>query len=120
MVAKINHHQPTVLLIEEEEPVRNRLFQILVNEGYLVETAASGREAMNALRTPLSPIDVVLLDVDLPDVGGSELCAKVRELYPDLPVVACTERAGPEEAAKLSRLGVHRYFHRPITADELL
>jgi DNA-binding response OmpR family regulator len=113
-------HQPTVLLVEDDETTRNVMTRILVREGYLVLTAESGHDGLSVLRTPLSPIDVVLLDVHLPDVSGIDLCARIRELHPELPVVVCTGEAEPEEAARLLELGVHRYFRKPIAVDELL
>ena len=72
------------------------------------------------MRTPLSPIDVVLLDVHLPDVNGIDLCARIRELVPQAAVVVCSGEAEPAEVAKLLELGVHRYFQKPMALDELL
>jgi DNA-binding response OmpR family regulator len=92
----------------------------LAREGYLVLTAATGHDALGILRRPFSPIDVVLLDVQLPDVSGIVICAHLRELYPGLPVIVCTGEATPEEVAELLKLGVHRYFQKPIAPDELL
>jgi DNA-binding response OmpR family regulator len=112
--------QPTVLLVEDHEPIRDAVARILVREGYLVLTAGSGHDAMGQLRTPLSPIDVVLLDVHLPDVSGINLCARMREMYPGLPVIVLSGEAEPLEVAELLELGVHRYFRKPIAIDELL
>jgi two-component system response regulator AtoC len=120
IMSAFKSHQPTVLLVEDDEPTRNVMTRILVREGYLVLTAESGHDAMSILRRPLSPLDVVLLDVHLPDVSGIELCARIRERYPSMPVVVCTGEAEPSEAAQLLELGVKRYFRKPIAADELL
>jgi DNA-binding response OmpR family regulator len=121
MISRVSQsHQPTVLLVEDDELVRDAMYLTLVREGYLVHTAGSGHDAIGLLKTPLSPIDVVLLDVQLPDVSGIDLCARLREMYPDLPVVVCTGQAGPDEVAELMKLGVHRYFCKPIAMDELL
>jgi len=113
-------HQPTVLVVEDDETTRNVMTRILVREGYLALTAESGHDALGTLRTPLAPIDVVLLDVHLPDVSGIDLCARIRELHPEMPVVVCTGEAEPSEAMRLLELGVHRYFRKPIAVDELL
>jgi DNA-binding response OmpR family regulator len=120
VVPVVKKHQPTVLLVEDDETTRNVMTRILVREGYLVLTAEGGHDALSVLKTPLSPIDVVLLDVHLPDVSGIDLCARIRQYHPDLPVVVCTGEAEPEEAARLLELGVHRYFRKPIAVDELL
>jgi two-component system nitrogen regulation response regulator NtrX len=113
-------HQPTVLVFEDNELTTMGIATTLVNEGYLVLTAATGHDALESLRQPLSPIDVVILDVHLPDASGIDICARLRELYPHLPVIVCTGEATPEEVVQLLRLGVHRYFQKPISPDELL
>jgi DNA-binding response OmpR family regulator len=120
MVAPPRPQQPTVLVVEDDETTRNTMTRILVREGYLALTAESGHDALGTLRAPLAPIDVVVLDVHLPDVSGIDLCARIREMHPNLPVVVCTGEAEPAEAARLLELGVHRYFLKPIAADELL
>jgi DNA-binding response OmpR family regulator len=112
--------QPTVVLIEDDEPTAMAMTRILVAEGYLVLTAASAHDAMGTLRQPLSPIDVVILDVHLPDVDGTELCVAMKKLYPNLPVIVCSGEASPGEVARLLELGAHRYFQKPIAPDELL
>jgi DNA-binding response OmpR family regulator len=113
-------HQPTVLVVEDDETVRDAMTRILVREGYLALTAETGHDALGFLRTPLSPINVVILDVHLPDVSGIELCARIRELHPNMPIVVCTGEAEPSEGAQLLELGVHRYFRKPVAVDELL
>jgi two-component system response regulator AtoC len=114
--------QPTVLLVEDDELVRDAMCRALVRAGYLVQTAATGHDAVGILRTPLSPsgIDVVLLDIQLPDISGIDLCARFRELQPDLPVVVCTGCTDPDESAELAKLGIRGYFAKPIPMDELL
>jgi len=113
-------HQPTVLLVEDDELTRDAMTAILVHEGYLVLTAASGHDAMEVLRTPLSSIDVVLLDIHLPDISGTDLCARLRDIQPDVPVIVCSGEAEPSEVALLLELGVRRYFQKPMAIDELL
>jgi CheY-like chemotaxis protein len=112
-------HPPAILVVDDDESVRNLMYRALVCDGYWVETAADGREAMRVLQTPMWPIEVVVLDVQLPDVSGVELCARMRQDYPDLPVIVCTGAAGPEEMAQLLQLGVRRYFWKPMTMREL-
>jgi DNA-binding response OmpR family regulator len=118
-----NNHQtrqPTLLLVEDDELVRDAMTRLFVREGYLVLTASTGHDAIGLLRTPSSPIDVVLLDVGLPDVSGADLCARLRQFFPHMPVVVCTGAASPEEAAELRQLGIAHFFCKPIAMPELL
>lgn len=113
-------HQPTVLVVEDNDLATMGMATTLAREGYLALTAATGHDALGTLRQPLSRIDVVILDVHLPDVSGIDICARLRELYPQLPVIVCTGEATPEEIMQLLRLGVRRYFQKPVSPDELL
>jgi DNA-binding response OmpR family regulator len=113
-------HQPTVLLVEDDELVSDALTRILVREGYLVLTAATGHDAIGLLRTPASAIDAVVLDIGLPDVSGADLCARLREFFPDLPVLVCTGAADPDEVRELRNLGITRFFSKPIAIEDLL
>jgi DNA-binding response OmpR family regulator len=112
--------QPTVLLVEDDELVSDAVARTLVREGYLVLTAPTGHDAIGLLRTPGTTVDVVLLDVGLPDVSGADLCKRLREFFPRLPVVVCTGAAGPEEAEELQRLGVARYLCKPIEVADMV
>jgi two-component system sensor histidine kinase ChiS len=120
MSSPSENHQPTVLLVEDDEFTRLGLAHILAREGYLVLNAPTGHDAIGVVESATEPIDVVLLDVHLPDVSGVDLCARLRELKPDLSVVVCSGEAEPQEVARLLELGVRRYFQKPIEPDELL
>jgi DNA-binding response OmpR family regulator len=113
-------HTPTVLLVEDDEPTRLAMASWLAKEGFMVLTAANGHEAAGHLERPLEAIDVVVLDVGLPDVDGVALCERVRQLYPAVPVLVCTGLATSDEAARLLDLGATRYFRKPVDPDELL
>lgn len=121
MISTLNKRpQPTVLYVEDDEDVRNPTTRVLVHAGYLVMTAPTGHDAIGFLRAPLAPIDVVLLDIQLPDVSGIDLCARIRELQPDLPVMVCSGGTDPEESVELYKLGIRGYFLKPVVMEELL
>jgi len=120
MVPSSPQRQPTVLLVEDDELVSDAVTRILVREGYFVLTAATGHDAIGLLRTPATPIDVVVLDIGLPDVSGADLCARLREFFPHLPVLVCTGAADPDEVRELRNLGITWFFSKPIAIDELL
>lgn len=120
MIANAQLHQPTLLLIEDDELVRDAMTRLFVREGYLVLTAATGHDAMGVLRTPSSTVDVVLLDVGLPDVSGADLCARIRQFFPELPVVVCTGAASQEEVDELHRQGITCFFSKPTALTDLV
>ncbi|SRR5579884_3971640 len=113
-------HQTTLLVVEDDEMVRDAMIRLFVREGYLVLTAATGHDAIGLLRTPATSVDVVLLDIGLPDVSGADLCARMRQIFPDLPVVVCSGAARAEELEELRRLGISRFLTKPIALSELV
>jgi DNA-binding response OmpR family regulator len=114
------NRQPTVLLVEDDEDTRFGLARTLAREGYLALSAPTGHDAVGVVRGEAAPLDAVLLDVDLPDVSGVDLCARLRELRPDLPVVVCSGHATGADVARLLQLGVLCYFQKPVAPAELL
>jgi DNA-binding response OmpR family regulator len=112
--------QPTVLLVEDDELILDAMTRMLVREGYLVLSAASGHDAISLLHRPLQPINVIVLDLNLPDVSGVDLCARIRELHPSMPVVVCTGTTDPSAVAELLNLGVRHCFHKPVQMADLL
>ncbi len=113
-------HQTTLLVVEDDEMVRDAMIRLFVREGYLVLTAATGHDAIGLLRTPATSVDVALLDIGLPDVSGADLCARIRQIFPDLPVIVCSGAASTEELDELRRLGVSRFLTKPIALSELV
>jgi CheY-like chemotaxis protein len=115
-----NRPQATVMLAVGDEATRDAMNIVLVQAGYMVLPAGTARDALGLLRTPLSPIDVALLDVQLPDVSGIHLCSRLREIYPKLPVMVCAENPEPNEMVQLLQMGVHHFFLKPFSMGELL
>jgi two-component system catabolic regulation response regulator CreB len=113
-------HQATLLVVEDDESIRDAVTRLFVREGYLVLTAATGHDAMGLLRTPATAVDVVLLDIGLPDVSGADLCARMRQFFPNLPVVVCTGAASTEEIDELRRHRIARLLTKPVAFLELV
>ena len=116
----VRYFQPTVLLIEDDEMVLDAMTRTLVREGYYVLTALTGHDAVGLLRAPLQPVNAVVLDLNLPDVHGMDLCARIQELHPSMPVVVCTGSTDAIDLNEFLRMGVRRYIRKPVPMAELL
>ena len=108
------------VLVVDDEPDLLELVRInLAQSGYTVETAASGSDALAALRR--APPDVMLLDLMLPDLSGTELCARVRadQRLAALPIIMLTAKS--EEIARVVglELGADDYVTKPFSPREL-
>ena len=77
----------TILLVEDEDPVRLFAARALTNKGYTVFEAASGEEALEVLKNHGGPVDLLISDVVMPNMDGPALVRHVREKWPDLKVV---------------------------------
>jgi two-component system, OmpR family, KDP operon response regulator KdpE len=106
-----------ILIVEDEPPIRRLLRTTLAAHDYRPIEAATGAEAMSALRHHRP--DLVLLDLGLPDIDGLELIGQVRKIAP-VPIVVLSSRG--DEAAKVMALdfGADDYVTKPFGADELL
>lgn len=111
----------TILLVEHDEPTRDAIHEVLALQGYLVLAAGTAHDAWGILQTPLAPIDLVLLDLHLPDVSGLMLYARLRESHPYLPVVLCTRGDFDlGEWAQFRDFETPLYLRKPVGRDRLL
>ena len=121
MVATTRHSCPPAVLVVEDDPdVRAVLALLLAQEGYSVLEAPTGREALRLVCKHPALVDVVLLDLGLPDFGGIELCDRLRELHPRLPVVVCSGQLDLPRVVRLRELGFRHFFRKPASPEELL
>ncbi len=106
-----------ILVVDDEHLIRWSLEQNLKKQGYEVNTAASGEDALRLLQeeTP----DLMLLDVQLPGMNGMEVLEKVKELEEDVIVIMVTALGVLETAVKAMRLGAYDYINKPFNLDEL-
>jgi CheY-like chemotaxis protein len=107
-------------LIVEDEPEANKLLSLLVQlQGYRTESAYTGAEALEKVRT-CSP-DVVFLDLMLPDVDGYEICRQLKAPGPGLaiPVIIVTARLAAENRIESFAAGADDYVPKPYTPDQI-
>ena len=108
----------TVLVVEDDTTVSGVVAAYLDRAGLGVEVVVDGRDAVASVvrRRP----DLVLLDVMLPGLGGLEVCRRVRQLHPDLPVVMLTARGEEHDRIAGLELGADDYVTKPFSPRELV
>ncbi len=107
-----------ILLVDDESAIRRALRPPLVELGFQVVEASRGEEALQLLRS--GPIDVVLLDVNMPGIGGVETLRRIRAFAPRLPVIMLTVRDAEEEKVEALELGADDYVTKPFSTRELI
>ena len=108
----------SILVIDDEEIIREALETLLAGEGYRVTTAATGQEGIDAAGSGL--FDAVLLDLMLPDKNGIEVLEEIRRVDDELPVIMVTAYGTIEGAVAATKQGAFYYFTKPFKNDEVL
>lgn len=108
----------TILVVEDEDPIRELVTTALRFTGFTVEPVGSGREALAAARNNV--YDLVVLDVNLPDVDGFEICRKLRADGNMVPVVFLTARDDPSDLRAGFTGGGDDYVTKPFSLEELV
>jgi DNA-binding response OmpR family regulator len=108
--------QSAVLVVDDEPGVRESL-RFLLSPSYRVRTVSSGEEALEALRT--EPIDVVLLDLTMPGIGGVETLGRIREIDQAVEVVIITGYFSYQSAVEALRLRAFDYITKPLDSGRV-
>ncbi len=106
------------MIVEDHKDLQEYLRLIIVENGYTVESAYTGSEAIKALNRSLP--DLVLLDLGLPDISGETLCKDFKKKYPDLSIIILTARDTTDDVVHGLDLGADDYIAKPFQAEELL
>jgi two-component system response regulator HydG len=110
-------HGIRVLVVDDESTVRNALRELLKSEGYEVDVASDGQDALDHIAE--LPPDVVLTDLDMPNMDGMTLLAQLRERGIHLPVIVVTALSDMRAAVSAMRAGAVDYLSKPVDFDEL-
>jgi DNA-binding NtrC family response regulator len=108
----------SVLIIDDEEIIREALEALLTGEGYVVRTAATGAEGLEAITD--GHFDAVLLDLMLPDRNGLDVLEDIRRIDDELPVVMITAYGTIDNAVTATKQGAFHYFTKPFKNDDVL
>lgn len=110
----------TVLLVDDEEPIRRLASGTLGAFGYQVLVASNGTEAVAILQARRGEIRAVITDMMMPGMDGAELISTVRTSDPDLPIVASSGLADSGREEQVRRLGAGEFLSKPYTSARLL
>ena len=107
-----------VLVVDDDRLIREMTRDALVQEGFRVATAASGREALSRLGDE-GPFDLVLTDLSMREMDGMELLERIKRASPHTEVIVLTGYASLESALQAMRLGAADYLRKPVSAPEI-
>src|SRR5580700_7359617 len=107
----------TVLIVDDEDTTRNLCRDVVADSGLRARTASTTEQATEILEQ--YPIDVVITDLRVPQLGGIELLKRIREIYPQTPVIVLTQYGTIESAVEATRMGAADYVTKPFHVPEL-
>ena len=110
--------QRCILIAEDDGAIREVLADMLQGAGYAVRTAADGRAALELLLS--SPVDLALLDVNMPEINGFQLLKMMARECPEIPSIILTAHGEEKERVKGLELGADDYVVKPFSTAELL
>jgi signal transduction histidine kinase/CheY-like chemotaxis protein len=116
---EVEHGAGTILVVDDERSVRRMVREILVEAGFHVLEAADGREAIDVFRVHADEIAAVLLDVNMPGMGGDEAFAVLRTLRSDVPVVITSGYDEHEATRRFATAGRTGFLKKPYTDEQL-
>jgi DNA-binding response OmpR family regulator len=110
---------PSILVIEDTEPLRNLIRIVLEQAGYTVYEAENGRDGLKQFHA--TPTDMVITDIYMPDCDGLVVIRSLRAKNPRVKILAMSGKWGPldmSDAAKL--MGANAYLQKPFTMEQLV
>lgn len=117
--AKIPRGSGTVLVIDDEEVIRNTAKIILKNLGYEVMSANDGEEGVEVFKEHQSKIDLVLMDMVMPKMSGTECFHAIREISHDIPILLCSGFTGSASINELLENGATAFLKKPYTTPDI-
>ena len=106
-----------ILIVDDEPQIRRVMRTTLVARGYMVSTARNGEEALDKVRE--ERFDLILLDINMPGIGGMEACRIIRS-QSDIPIVILSIRNAEKEKVEALDAGADDYVTKPFSMPELL
>src|SRR4030067_3308410 len=111
--------QVNVLVIDDEQIMREGCFRILSKDGWGVITAENGKQGLDHIQARSEEIDVILLDLMMPGMSGMEVLDHVRAIHPNLLIIVITGYATVESAVEAMKKGAYDFIPKPFTPDQL-
>ncbi len=119
LVAPALRRQGKVLLVDDEEMIREAVTAVLESLGLTVLTAADGREALEIVQRPDVSVDVVLMDLTMPHMDGREAFQAIRRIHPDLPIILSSGYNEHESIQDFMGRGLAAFLQKPYTLQTL-
>ena len=110
--------KPNILIVDDNKAFLELFTALPEAENFHVTPTTSAKRAIQILND--KPVDLIISDLQMPEMSGIELFAAVQDLYPDIPVIFITGYASPDAQVQAEGLGAKNYMFKPFDMDALL
>lgn len=108
---------PNILVVDDKDSMRSMLVETLNEEGYRVDSAPSGRKALDLVHN--KSYDLVLTDLRMPDISGLEVLSEIKDSYKETSVILMTAYGTIEDAVSAMKMGAYDFITKPFDTDHL-
>ena len=109
---------PPLLVVDDEEGMRDTLVDILEDLSYSVDEASNGQDAVDKVRS--REFGLILMDVSMPIMDGIEALAEIKKLSPEMPVIIMTAYAHSSDVDRAYEQGAHAVVSKPLDIEQML
>ena len=113
----LENENAQILVVDDEERMRNLLKKVLAKQGFSVETSSNGIDALDKVER--NPFDVIIADIRMPEMNGMDLLKAVRETRPDIYVIIMTAFGSIDSAVEAMKKGAYHYITKPFKMSEI-
>jgi len=108
----------SILIVEDDQEVREYLQTVLIEQGYKVDTATDGIQALNTITA--HPPDLIILDLGLPNLSGESVCKEIKKMHISTQILVLTAKHTTHDIVSTLNLGADDYLAKPFELEELL
>jgi len=107
-----------LLIVDDEEKIREFIKKYAIFEGYSIKEASNGMEAINICKN--EKFDLIILDIMMPELDGFSTCKEIKKLYDDIPIIMLSARGEEYDKIHGFELGIDDYVVKPFSPKELM
>ncbi|MBA3008888.1 MAG: response regulator [Proteobacteria bacterium] len=117
-IEKMKHTD--ILIIDDEIKFAAMLSKRIQLRGYHSEICHDGKTALGWLKTHGTAVTLILLDLQLPDMYGTQVLTQIKMSHPDIPVIILTGHGTEQDRQECEQLGAYLFIHKPLDIDQLM
>jgi len=110
----------SILLVDDQDSIRELTQKILTGKGFKVDSASDGQQALDQFKSNPDKYDLIITDLSMPKLSGTELTQKIRDMNSDVIIILSTGQLGVEDKKEYGDIGVNGFIQKPWAVEELL